>query len=104
MCSSETILFVCVSASILSVCLFLCACACVFVHVVTCVRVCVCVFSLRDALVTGAELIVADGCRQAQTYILLCHTEEEGEEEVQEGNKNWGLLYSSASFISPLSI
>lgn len=56
-------------------CLFLCASVCALLRVVTYVRV----FTLRDASVTGAELIVTDGCRQAQTYILLWYTEEEEE-------------------------
>lgn len=60
------------------VCSYVCVCA--LLHVVTYLRV----FTLRDASVTGAELIVTDGCRQAQTYILLWYTEEEVEEQEEE--------------------
>lgn len=82
-------------------CLFLCASVCTLLHVVTYVRV----FTLRDASVTGAELIVTDGCRQAQTYILLWYTEEEEEERcmvIKAGGPSCTpLLYSPPVFISP---
>lgn len=74
----------------------MCICVRVLLHIVTYA----CVFSLWDASVTGAELIVADGWRQEQTYILLCHTEEEEE----EGDKNWGLFCAPLPPLSPLLI
>lgn len=69
----------------------LCVCVC---YDLLCV--CLCVFGLGHAAVTGAALIVADGCRQTQTYILLC-IEQKEEESKKKKNGVSSVLIANLS-------